>query len=256
MDGRLTLRFFLVTGILVLPLIAIAENAPFPPGQHPLDPELQHGKERLEAMRTQIKDYSCTFTKRERVNGKLLDYEQMFMKIRHEPFSVYMYFLAPKSVKGQQAVYIQGQNDNKLLAQPVGVLGIGGPYALDPNGRMAMKNQRYPITDTGMVRLTEQLLQEGADDRKFGQIEVKYFKGARVEDRTCTVTQITHPQLPQFEYYMARIFVDDELNLPIRFESYLWPKKPGGAAVLLEEYTYGRLKLNNGFTDADFKIQE
>lgn len=255
MEGRLSLWFLLFIGALVLPLSATAENA-LPQGQHPLDPELARGKERLEAMRTEIKDYSCTFTKRERIGDKLLDHEQIFLKIRHQPFSVYMYFLAPKGVKGQQAVYVAGQNDSKLIAQPVGVLGIGGPYALAPNGRVAMKNQRYPITDTGMLRLTEQLLEEGARDRKFPQTEVKYFKGARVEDRVCTVTQITHPQLPQFEYYMARIFVDDELDLPIRFESYLWPKKPGGPPQLLEEYTYSKLKLNNGFTDADFRIQQ
>jgi hypothetical protein len=255
MDGRNFQRICMIAGLFLLPLVAAA-NAPSPPGQHPLDPEIQRGKERLETMRREIKDYSCTFTKRERVNGKLLDYEQMFMKVRHEPFSIYMYFLAPKEVKGQQVVYVAGRNNGKLLAQPVGVLGVGGPYSLDPNGRFAMKNQRYPITNTGMLRLTEQLIQEGTRDRQFAEIELRYFKGAKVEDRTCTVTQVTHPQLPQFEYFMARIFVDDQWNLPIRFESYLWPSKPGGEALLLEEYTYTRLKLNNGFTDADFQIQK
>jgi hypothetical protein len=50
--------------------------------------------------------------------------------------------------------------------------------------------------------------------------------------------------------------VDDELNIPVRYESYDWPKTPGAALNraedLFEEYTYTDLKLNNGFTDADF----
>ncbi len=255
MDGHAVPRISLIAA-LGLGLLVSGAEARFPPGQHPLDPEIQRGKERLDTIRRDIRDYSCTFTKRERINGKLLDYEQMFLKVRHQPFSVYMYFLAPQEVKGQQVVYIAGQNDGKLLAQPVGVLGVGGPYALDPQGHFAMKNQRYPITNTGMLRLMEQLIHEATRDRQFPEIEVRYFRGAKVEDRTCTVTQVTHPQLPQFDYFRARIFVDDEWNLPIRFESYLWPARPGGEPLLLEEYTYTRLKFNNGFTDADFQIQK
>ena len=58
-----------------------------------------------------------------------------------------------------------------------------------------------------------------------------------------------------FRFHIARIFVDDELNLPIRYESYDWPEEEGGKPQVLEEYTYLNLKLNNGFTDADFDIR-
>ena len=34
-----------------------------------------------------------------------------------------------------------------------------------------------------------------------------------------------------------------------------WPREKGGPPELLEEYTYLDLKLNNGFTDADFDTQ-
>ena len=45
---------------------------------------------------------------------------------------------------------------------------------------------------------------------------------------------------------------DDELQIPIRYESYDWPQKEGGQPVLLEEYTYTDLKVNVGLTDKDF----
>ncbi len=51
---------------------------------------------------------------------------------------------------------------------------------------------------------------------------------------------------------MTRLFVDDELRLPIRYEAYEWPTKAGEQPPLAEEYTYLNLKFNNGFTDADF----
>ena len=57
-----------------------------------------------------------------------------------------------------------------------------------------------------------------------------------------------------FLYHLARIYVDDELNLPIRYESFDWPAKAGGEPQLLEEYTYQNMKVNNGFTDTDFSV--
>ena len=227
-----------------------------PAAAHPLDPEINYARQRLAAMEQNIQDYSCVFTKREMVDGKLLPYEQMFMKVRHKPFSVYMYFLGPEDVKGQQVVYVEGQNNGKMVAQPVGLKGKFGPYYLDPNGSFAMAGQRYPITNAGFLNLTKQLIVEGMRDRQYPECEVKQYKGAKVAGRTCTVTEITHPQLPQFQYHKARIFVDDEWNIPIRLESYLWPQQPGGQPPVLEEYTYSNLKFNNGFTDADFVIRE
>ena len=38
----------------------------------------------------------------------------------------------------------------------------------------------------------------------------------------------------------------------MRYEAYEWPRRPNGKPELIEEYTYLNLKLNNGFTDADF----
>jgi hypothetical protein len=43
--------------------------------------------------------------------------------------------------------------------------------------------------------------------------------------------------------------------VPIRYEAYDWPARQGGDPVLLEEYTYMNLQINQGFTDADFNVQ-
>ena len=42
------------------------------------------------------------------------------------------------------------------------------------------------------------------------------------------------------------------MNLPIRYAAFFWPDKPGGPLKVIEEYTYLNLKLNQGFTEADF----
>ncbi len=66
-------------------------------GEHPFAPAMRRAQKTLQRMR-KIKDYSAVVSKRERIDGKLLDYETMFVKIRHEPFSVYMKFLGPEKL--------------------------------------------------------------------------------------------------------------------------------------------------------------
>ncbi len=45
-------------------------------------------------IKANVKDYTATLVKRERIDGKLNDPESMFVKVRQEPFSVYLYFVA------------------------------------------------------------------------------------------------------------------------------------------------------------------
>ncbi len=236
---------------------------PLAPGQaneHPLMPALRWAYSGMGNIE-KLQDYSATLAKRERIGGKLLDYEYMFVKVRHHPFSVYMCFLGPADVKGQEVIYVQGQNNGNMMAHGVGLKNtMFGTVPLKPDGPIAMRNERYPLTELGIFNLTKRLVEVAEQDVKYGECEVKFYKGAKINSgnsyRVCTCIEVVHP-VPRrnFLFHLAQIFVDDELNLPIRYASYDWPKEPGakvGLEQLGEEYTYLNLKLNNGFTDADF----
>ena len=226
------------------------------PNEHPLMPALRWAYSGVGNVE-KLNDYSATLAKRERINGKLNDYEFMFVKLRHKPFSVYMYFLRPQPVKGQEVIYIDGQNNGNMWAHTVGFRdSVVGTVSLKPDGVIAMKNQRYPLTELGILNLVKRLVEVGEQDIKYGECEVKFYKGAKINNRVCTCIEVVHPTPRRnFLFHLARIFVDDELNLPIRYESYDWPKEAGSQPELIEEYTYLDLKLNNGFTDADFDIK-
>ncbi len=225
------------------------------PNEHPLMPCLRWAYDGIAGME-RINDYQATMVKREQINGKLGDYEHMFVKIRHKPFSVYMYFLAPEKKKGQEAIYRVGENNGKMLAHGVGLQRMLGTLPLDPTGQIAMTGNRYPITEIGMVTMVRRLIEVAEQDVKYGECEVQYFPNTKVNDRVCTCIRVVHPTPRRnFRFHIAQIFVDDELNLPIRYVSYDWPEKPGGTPQLLEEYTYVNLKLNNGFTDGDFDVK-
>ncbi len=229
--------------------------------KHPLDPLINSAQKRLKALESRVQDYTCRFVKQERIRGELRPHEIIDMKVRHEPFSVYMHFLKPKEIDGQIVSFIDGQNDGKMIVKPVGIQGVFGPVAILTDGALAMKDQRYPITRAGFVHLTEDLIKVGLMDRKYGECKVRTFKGAKVGERVCTVTEVIHPvRRKNFRFYRARIFVDDELDIPIRYAAWTWPEEMGakgekGKPVLEEEYTYTNLKLNPGLTDADFKVE-
>jgi hypothetical protein len=230
--------------------------APTQVNEHPLMPVLRWAHAGITDIE-KIHDYSATVAKRERIGGKLLDYEYMFAKLRQKPFSVYLYFLGPADLKGQEVIYVDGQNNNNMWAHGSGLRKtMFGNVLLKPDGPIAMKNQRYPVTELGILNLTRRLVEVGEDNKNYGECEVKFYEGTKVQGRVCTCIEVIHP-VPRrnFVFHIARIFVDKELNMPIRYESYDWPKEAGGPPELLEEYTYVNLKLNNGFADADFDIK-
>ena len=241
------------------PRVAANNNLPAPnpvaanPNEHPLDPALRMAYGAIANIQANIKDYSAVMVKRERIGTKLNDQEFLYIKVRHQPFSVYMYFLNPDKLRGQEAIYVHGQNNGNLLGHGVGIRKVIGTVPLLPTGAMAMAGQRYPITEIGFMNLTKRLVEVAEQDKKFGECEVKFFKGAKINGRVATCIQVEHPiKRANFRFNKALVFVDDELNIPVRYEAYEWPNVPGGPPQLIEEYTYTDIKLNNGFTDADF----
>lgn len=233
---------------------ALPQNGPAPVGEHPLVPALQMAYSAMANIQANVKDYSCTMVKRERIDGKLNDPEFMHMRLRHEPFSVYLYFLGPEKLRGQEVLYVAGKNNGNLIGHAgSGIKKIAGAVQLAPTSMLAMAGQRYPITEIGFLNLAKRLVEVGEQDKMYGECDVKFYKGAKINKRSAMCIQVVHP-VPRknFRFHKALIFVDDELNVPVRYESYDWPEKPGGAPVLLEEYTYTDIKINNGFTDQTF----
>jgi hypothetical protein len=221
------------------------------PGEHPLKPVLRTLKSCQEEIDRNVHDYSCTLKKRERVEGELGDYQFIFMKVMHQPFSVYMSFIKPYA--GREVVYVDGQNNGKMLVLEAGFTRMLGKIPLDPNGTKAMSGQRHPITDVGMRNLTNKLTKMWESELQFAECNVTAVPGKKVEGRPATLVQVVHPTARQnFKFHIARLFLDEELKVPVHFDAFLWPTQDGGQPQLEESYTYSNLKVNNGFTARDF----
>ena len=199
-----------------------------------------------------VHDYTCTFFKRERIDGKLYTPHIMNMKARTKPASLYFKFIQPNT--GREAIYVKGHYNNKIVAHDVG-LGrvIAGTMHLDPKGDMAMEENRHPINEAGLGSLIDLVKNRWDTELHPGESVILFHPQAKVGDRSCLMVESIHPRKgPEFLFHKVKLYIDKELNLPIRFEAYDWPKQPGADPELIEEYTYVNLKLNVDLKDRDF----
>jgi len=240
--------------------LRIAANATPHAAPHPLDPALLFAHEKLKHLQENIHDYEAVMIKQERINGTLMPAEYMNIKVRNrrdfgnrrQPFSIYVRFLRPNAVKGREVIYVDGRNDGNLIAHESGILNLMR-VNLAPRGSMAMRGNRYPITDAGIENLVAKLIERGERDRATGLCDVQFFENAKVMDRTCTMIQVKHDEEREpLDFHIGRIYIDDEHQVPIRYEAYLWPGPNDKELPLLESYTYAKLKINVGLTDKDF----
>lgn len=220
--------------------------------EHPLMPSVRLIQNAQQSMQ-RVNDYTCVFVKRERKDGVLSEPQYLYMKIRQQPFSIYLRFLKPTAVRGQEALYVDGQNNNQMFAHGVGLQGVLGTMKFDPNSPLALQGSRYPITEAGLSRLLRRMLMYAEDELKVPDLHVQHFEGAKVDNRPCVCTQVTQPRKrADAPFYISRTFYDQEWKIPVRTELYTWPEKAGDAPLLIGEYTYTRLRFNVGLTDKDF----
>jgi hypothetical protein len=184
------------------------------------------------------------------LNGDLGESQHIMMKVRHQPFSVYMYFLKP--FQGREVLYVDGSNNNELTVLESGWKRNLGKMNLDPNGMVAMRGQKHPITEVGIRNLTAKLIAGKTAEMQFMECNVTSNQNTKIGDRSATMIQIEHP-VPRKEFatHITRIFLDNELRVPIHYDCYMWPA-PGQTPPLDASYTYSNLRVNNGLAARDF----
>lgn len=223
------------------------------PARSPLDEPL-----RLIAAARQsyqgIRDYTCLLVKREHLRGQLQPENLIVMKVRTQPFSVYLRWHQPKQFAGQEVCYVEGRNRGMMRVHSSGLLGAVGFISLDPNDPRVRENSRHTITEAGIGNLIERLAQRYEADRRYNNTQVRL--GDYVYDqRRCRRVETIHANNAGGEilFYRNVVYFDQQTHLPIRVENYDWPR-PGGntGGDLLEVYAYANLRLNVGLGDEVF----
>ena len=202
-----------------------------------------------------VRDYSCVFVKQELVNRQLQPENVIAMRVRNQPFSVYLRWIAPKSSVGQEVCYVAGRNNGQMRVHSPGVLGAFGFQSIDPKDPRALATSRHQINEAGIGNLIERFRRTWEGERQWNRTQVR-IADYEYNKRPCTRVETIHPDRlnGQFASFRTVIYFDKETRLPIRLESYDWPVAGGPRDGVLEEmYSYVDLRFNIGLTDDHFK---
>ncbi len=98
-----------------------------------------------------IRNYTGTFTKQERIKGELGPVQVIDFKFRQEPFSLFMEW-KKNPLGADRMLYVEGQNNDKRLVHPTGLMKWLKCLKLSPNSKQARKSTLRPCEKFGFRR--------------------------------------------------------------------------------------------------------
>jgi hypothetical protein len=205
----------------------------------------------LERSEREVKGYSCTFRKRERIAGKLNPVEVIDVHFKERPHSVFFEWRELGNSRAKRVIYVEGENDGKMQARPSG-FGVGFlilSVALDSND--AKQSGRYTIAQFGMKLGTERSLASMLKAREHGGLHVVYqgaFNVPEVGNRICyKFLRKPYEPLEEEGVNELTIYIDTETWLQVGSE--LRDLK----GELIAEYYFRDIKLNPEFKSNQFQ---
>jgi len=199
--------------------------------------------DQMEAGYAAINDYTAVFQKHERVENKLMPRESIYLKFQ-KPFKVYMRWL---DVPSKEAIYVKGENNNKVVAHCAGLLGLW-TWSFSPRDPALLQDNRHDITEIGMGFVIEMMRVNIPKAIEHAEVEVMKIVDEVFEGRPTTMVEARFTPKPPRKYYTSRMVthIDKEYRVPIGIACY------DEQGQLEEQYAYKDLKVNVGLTGMDF----
>jgi hypothetical protein len=204
----------------------------------------------------EVQGYAVTLRKQERIRGRLRAPEKIEALFRESPFSVYFHWLTGSDRKADKALYVEGKNDNKLVAVPHGVLGTLAKFTgrraveRDVNGEDAKNSGRYPLSEFGFKIATQRVLAAWKKARSNHALHVEYLGVVRVPeagDRLCYKLRRTNSEHPEEDGVTELVIYIDHANW-LQVGSVLRDAQ----GQLIAEYFFTNLRLNPPLNDSQF----
>ena len=263
----------------------VAPNQPAPPpAKLPTDTDssitigdlLAQADRSMAAMRENLSDYTATLVKQQRGDdGNLEPQSRIEMKVQTRlrndnndaPKRVYLRFLAPENVAGREVIWGEDLYDGQMAVHETSFLLSLQTLWLDPTGMIAMRGQRYPIWEIGLVRLAEKLIDRGGRLRDDPHIRVTLDRNVQFEGQTVRRYRLIRDRPAENrddDFAAAEVIIDAARDLILQYRSFDWPDdkkdEPHDATQieqlpLIETYTYQNVQTGVGLTDSDFDVK-
>jgi hypothetical protein len=204
---------------------------------------------------SRVRDYACTFTRQERVNGALSAEQVGEMKVRVQPASVHIRFARPEGVAGLEICYVANRIDGKLRWRPAGAKGQSGFQTLPPNDPKVTADFHRPASELGVGPILELLSTTAAREKALNNPVEVFTADYQFAGHNVTKYDVFTRRPHAHRYaYLAVVYVDKETKLPVRLEAYDAPKSGQTTGELFEAFSYTDIKFNVGLGDSAFDL--
>lgn len=192
-----------------------------------------------------IRNYSGTFIKQERIKGKLGPVQVIAFKFRQEPFSLFMEW-KENPLGADRLLYVEGQNDNKMLVHPTGLMKWLKCLKLAPNSKQARKSTLRPCEKFGFRRNILEALKVYRLAKQNAELTIKSSGPETIDGREYLILERILPEKKQYPTARLVVRLDLEYILPVQITCY---DRQGN---LISRYAFTDLKFNTNLTDKDF----
>lgn len=216
---------------------------------------LEKGKTFLKA----TPDYTAVFSKQELVGSELLDCQEIYLKCRHEPLSLYLRWLSGD--EGREVLYVDGTNGGEMVVHGGGWKARLPSLSISPDSSLAMQESRYPVTKAGLLGTVEIMLGVHAEDLAGDRIaRCEQLADEEFDGRMCSAFLIEYRDSRTSPVYRKSItLIDKEWNVPLYTRNFGWPSDGESAtgeeldeATLIEFYTFTEVQFRQQLAAADF----
>jgi hypothetical protein len=199
----------------------------------------------------EVKGYSLTMHKQENIGGKIHPTEVIEVHFLDKPHSVFFNWQEGARL-AERALYVEGQNDGKMLARPKGGVArlvAGDVVARDVNGPDARQSARSTLDQFGFKKTMERSLVAWKAAREEKTLQFEYQGVKKIKEagnRDCWVLRRT-ARTPENDVKETTLYFDTETWLQVGIV------QKDAEGLLVASYWFRDIKLNPEFKNDQFQ---
>ena len=197
-----------------------------------------------------VQGYQLVMQKQERLQGKIQKKEMVDVAFKEDSFSVSLRWLEGAR-KADGALYVEGENGDKMLARPHGVLAraiAGDVVKRDVDGSEARQSGRYTLKEFGMEKAMQRTLAAWEKAQAAGTLHVDYLGVTQVLEtgnRPCY--KLHRSSAPE-----ADGIIDSTFYIDVDYWLQVGSVLKGAGDKLIGEYFFRDVHLNPTFRKDQF----
>jgi len=194
-----------------------------------------------------IDGYTATLEKEERIGRKMQGKEIIAIKVRHEPFAVYMKWVAGPH-KGREILYNAALlGPDKVRVREAGLLGVM-PVTIAIDGVAARRGTNHQVTEVGLKALVELIEKDFLKAAPQDHIQRNNHGISELDGKPVYRMENVMPRDPKLGYFCYRImhYTDFVRGLEVKVDVYDFDDR------LTESHHYRNIDTKAQLTEADF----